>query len=213
MFLVSHCAGDDSRKFFSSLPCGGLGVSRNLFTAFKLHGLTETLPWFPRVALQKGLSVTCSACCKIWSFLFQTDLWVLRWWLRLKPNARAYPFSLCDKARTPRDGFVRLSYGRRTFSGMISKWLCSQLPSLDSTSCVHALKCHGLCKALCTVGHIVSPLRLIFFSSSSIISKDFWPRIFIPHLKERYVQIQQHMKRNISIFVDDESKLYSLQSS
>lgn len=43
-FLSSHCAGDDSRKFFSSLPCGGLGVSINLLLLLKLHELIKTLP-------------------------------------------------------------------------------------------------------------------------------------------------------------------------
>lgn len=115
-------AGDDSRKFFSSLPCGGLGVSRNLFTVFKLHRHTETLPWLPRVALQKGLSVTRSACCKIWSFLFQTDLWILRWWqLRLRPIVRACPSRCVIRHILLETSFVRLSCGRRTFPGTISK--------------------------------------------------------------------------------------------
>lgn len=36
MFFISSCyIGDASQKFFSSLPCGGLGVSMSLFTALK----------------------------------------------------------------------------------------------------------------------------------------------------------------------------------
>eukprot|EP00073_Rattus_norvegicus_P024888 XP_006240083.2 PREDICTED: histone deacetylase 9-like [Rattus norvegicus] len=52
--------GDDSRKFFSSLPCGGLGVRMICLLLLKLHKLTETLPWFISgvvlgTVFQKGL--------------------------------------------------------------------------------------------------------------------------------------------------------------
>lgn len=33
--MSSYCVGDTSEKFFSSLPCGGLGVSMSLFTVLK----------------------------------------------------------------------------------------------------------------------------------------------------------------------------------
>lgn len=39
--MSSYSIGDDSQKFFSSLPCGGLGVSMSWFTAFKEHKITQ----------------------------------------------------------------------------------------------------------------------------------------------------------------------------